>query len=408
MEQTSKHNAIVHLVHGTFAHEADWIQPDSALAHRVKKSLGIETEVFPFQWSGANSHAARRIAGNELAQKIRDFSRKSPQKSQYIIAHSHGGNVASYALSDAEVSSKVAAMVCLGTPFIKAHARDLAGAQRLARWILIASMLVVLIVTMAIFIEAIRLGFNPEMLKALPIKGPPIPDEFLDSSWLPIYLTVSLIMLAGGVGWLFSRPFVWLWRFVDRKALPGLATEQAEIIKHLNAKFRETPLLIVDATGDEAAWWLRSMSRIAAFPYKIWQPSRFMILGMLILCILAGALLFSEASLQKTANSFDIFLLAIPILLFAASSTILAAIGWLLCLLWPACFRSHALGFGRDDFLKNFIVEISATELPEVSSSLHHETVLVKGKGLRHSRLYREEGVLRILGDWLGRQPGAA
>ena len=401
MEQTSNCERIVHLVHGTFAHETEWIHPDSSLAKRVKASLGTETDVAPFNWSGDNSHSARRVAGDRLALKIRDFDRENPGKPQYIIAHSHGGNVASYALSDAEVSSKVTAVVCLGTPFIKAHARDLTGAQRLVRWVLIAGMLAVLIVTIAIVIAGIRLGFDPEFHKSLLKVRPALPEDFINSSLFPIYMIFTFFLVAGGVGWLFSRPLFWLWRFTNRKGLPGLAAAQADIIERLNAKFGNTPVLVVDTKGDEAAWWLALMSRIASFSYKILRPSRFTVMGMLILCALAGLPLLIEASQNSQTLSFLLFLLIIPILLFVTSTTILASLGWLLCLIWPAFFRSHPLGFGRDDFLQSFIVEISSNEIPEKSTRLHQETITVKGKGLRHSRLYQEEDVLGILDKWL-------
>jgi hypothetical protein len=65
-------------------------------------------------------------------------------------------------------------------------------------------------------------------------------------------------------------------------------------------------------------------------------------------------------------------------------------------------FRAHALGFGRDDFLQNFAVEITSTQKPERSARLRQETVAVSGRGLRHPRLYQDDQVQSTVIEWLG------
>lgn len=77
------------------------------------KEAGATLHWFP--WSGRNSHARRIQAGEQLATLI-DSLRKDPSDQVFIIAHSHGGNVALYSLKHVE---PVDGIVFLATPFLQ-------------------------------------------------------------------------------------------------------------------------------------------------------------------------------------------------------------------------------------------------------------------------------------------------
>jgi hypothetical protein len=85
------------LVHGTFARGAEWAQSQSALCCALVKALGSNIVLKPFDWSGKNSHSARVTAGQELATFLRSARESYPNAMQFVICHSHGGNVALYA-----------------------------------------------------------------------------------------------------------------------------------------------------------------------------------------------------------------------------------------------------------------------------------------------------------------------
>lgn len=403
MERSSGHKGVVYLVHGTFAQGAEWVHPSSALAKSVKAGLGSDVLIAPFKWSGANSHTARRAAGKKLAQTIHKFDHYNPDAPQYIVAHSHGGNVAAYALNESGVRSKITAVACLGTPFIKAHARDLVGAKRLVQWILTACAITILLIVISI----INFG-NDVSLKVLQDTqhmGPPFPDFMNDPNWFRITAIGSSLLASVGILWLLSRPVIWLWRFIIQNGLPKLKNTQSIIVNHLNARFEDTPVLIIDAKGDEAAWWLAMINWVGALPYRVWRPSGYLLAGILVLSMFAIALLLMDN--QSKENNFSyLFILFVVLFGFIISTSIVASFGWILCLIWPAIFRSHALGFGYDDFLQNFIVEIRSSENPEQSTHLIKKTILVNGKGLHHSRLYQEESTFRIIPDWLNSERG--
>jgi len=54
----------------------------------------------PFRWSGQNSHTARAAAASELGELLKKLTQQYPNANIYLIAHSHGGNVALYAIRD--------------------------------------------------------------------------------------------------------------------------------------------------------------------------------------------------------------------------------------------------------------------------------------------------------------------
>jgi triacylglycerol esterase/lipase EstA (alpha/beta hydrolase family) len=113
----------VFLVHGTSAQGAPWIRPDSKLATAIATAYP-NVRIVPFDWSGDNSHQARVTAGHQLASRIRQVMEEIPESRIAIIGHSHGGNVALYALRDKAVAALVSEVIFLGTPFFRFVRRD--------------------------------------------------------------------------------------------------------------------------------------------------------------------------------------------------------------------------------------------------------------------------------------------
>src|SRR5262245_50064929 len=115
---------VVTLVHGTFATAAPWTKPDSALSSELKHKFGDNILIEPFNWSPAdNSIEARIAAAQNLSSHLTRLQENHPEARQYVIAHSHGGNVALDAV--ALYGPNVAGIACLATPFLHASVRDL-------------------------------------------------------------------------------------------------------------------------------------------------------------------------------------------------------------------------------------------------------------------------------------------
>lgn len=120
-------------VHGTgdIAAEPDgpidgdhWFQTRSKFMASLKQRLvgrGIEAEIIPQLWSGANGAMERERGARALVETIKRAARRNGGP-VHVIGHSHGGNVANDAArmlnwSRAQRDPKIASITTVGTPF---------------------------------------------------------------------------------------------------------------------------------------------------------------------------------------------------------------------------------------------------------------------------------------------------
>ena len=124
------------IVHGTFASNAKWWQPNERFSQDLDKALknlncsarcwdGAPDSVPTFGWSGRNTEVARNKASDDFSTFLIEMEVNEKIKKYHIVAHSHGGNVSVDALRKVfEVNgnnrsqSKLGALICLGTPFL--------------------------------------------------------------------------------------------------------------------------------------------------------------------------------------------------------------------------------------------------------------------------------------------------
>jgi len=102
-----------------------WFQQGSPFAERLLDHLrqhGVEADIVPHLWSGANSAWDRERAANKLASRIRKLYHK--YDSIHVIGHSHGGNVANdaavllkWGLRRNAQREKFDSLTTVGTPF---------------------------------------------------------------------------------------------------------------------------------------------------------------------------------------------------------------------------------------------------------------------------------------------------
>ena len=123
---------VLTLVHGTWGRgflcpsgDAPWTSDTSALCGALRDGIAPDLAFRRFRWSGRNSHTARFKAARELCDYLQDGLDRWPKAAHFVIAHSHGGNVALSALATSNLRGKVAGVVCLATPFLAAQERDI-------------------------------------------------------------------------------------------------------------------------------------------------------------------------------------------------------------------------------------------------------------------------------------------
>jgi alpha/beta hydrolase family protein len=114
---------VITLVHGTWARGAPWTQPDSPFCCQLRGELtgrgATRVEFFRFDWSGKNTHEDRRIASVQLRKQLLAQFANEPHACHYVVAHSHGGNVALRAVRRSRSLKKdLSGVVAIATPFL--------------------------------------------------------------------------------------------------------------------------------------------------------------------------------------------------------------------------------------------------------------------------------------------------
>jgi len=117
---------VVTLIHGTWAKRSDWTDPEKSLmADALRSFLPPPVEILRFAWSGRNSPRARRVAADNLRDHLRNAINNNPVNAHhFVIAHSHGGNVALQALNDPGLMQTIDGVACLSTPFLSVRDRE--------------------------------------------------------------------------------------------------------------------------------------------------------------------------------------------------------------------------------------------------------------------------------------------
>jgi hypothetical protein len=122
---------VITLVHGTWARNATWTRAGSPLCSALRTEFP-RVLIVPFVWSGANTMRARDKGSQALSAHIRDFILRHPNARHYVIAHSHGGNLAMYALREDDLRRRVDGLVCLSTPFLHVRPREIPPVAKFA------------------------------------------------------------------------------------------------------------------------------------------------------------------------------------------------------------------------------------------------------------------------------------
>lgn len=115
---------VLTLVHGTWSPNAPWVQSESPFSEYMEKRVDGLVAATRLNWTGSNTLTGRFQAAGWLRSRIDTVEKEYPTARHFIIAHSHGGNIAMYALRDPEIEKKVAGVICLGTPFLFPRPRE--------------------------------------------------------------------------------------------------------------------------------------------------------------------------------------------------------------------------------------------------------------------------------------------
>jgi hypothetical protein len=325
----------VTLVHGTiprvgpivFFRKQQWMDSQSRFCGEISTRLGLGPIWLPFTWSGENSHAARIKAGRELAGVLRENLARYPYIPHYVIAHSHGGNVALYALKflSEQQLGRIAGVVTLGTPFIWCSMRDVTAIQET----LIRCMKYGPLVWLASFIAA--------------------------CVWLEsLFSFIGLFSLGMGV------MGVILWRVVRKHFMDPWDQTAEELETSLDTGVPPAPLLCLTVHRDEAKGWIR-----------IWELSGRLLFGHEYMGILDGII----GLLADFRSSFAFLQFGpqagLALLVYSLIGTIacwgLGLFLFLLIFCWSALTISSPWGYGEPWFLR-WVVAVTTRAAPRTRS----------------------------------------
>jgi|SRR4051794_21848048 pimeloyl-ACP methyl ester carboxylesterase len=122
--ELEKRSYVVTMIHGTWGRSSHWYTDNSPLRQRLTAEFGTQVEFRMVKWSGANTHRARTAAIAQLSRTLKLSEDSTTDSYHIVICHSHGGNVALYALRQKEIAARLAGIVCLNTPFVSVLRRN--------------------------------------------------------------------------------------------------------------------------------------------------------------------------------------------------------------------------------------------------------------------------------------------
>lgn len=365
---------IVTLVHGTIPHIGSirlakaptWIAPESSLCRAIDRELG-GAQFQIFTWSGRNSHRERLSAGHRLREHLECTGRLHPNAEHTIIAHSHGGNVAIYALRglSPDLRGKVARLVCLGTPFFR-------SADVMTNWQAMAA--------------AALVPFLAAVSAARPYIG----------WWL-----AAAVCLGGALGALFILPRVARWQ---REA--GAWAEQlpSELPSGIS-------VFCACSKRDEAFRWLQ----IIGSPFRIIRALLYAALGLGIFAIvlpwiilrlrfrlellnLPFAVMLNKRSLLFPLGDPLTFMSVVPFALEAAG--IFVALMVLLAVIVQLVSRSTSYSFG-ESLPESFVLDTETRSVPPDSWDAVVRYYSFPAFVLHHSVLCENDAVIRDVAAWI-------
>src|SRR5262245_55994819 len=99
------------LVHGTWARKSAWTKRGSVF-RTLLRTHDDDCEIRRISWRGRNREGDREHGVERLKAFIREQIRLHPDANHFVVAHSHGGNVAAAAATDADICHHLSGLVC--------------------------------------------------------------------------------------------------------------------------------------------------------------------------------------------------------------------------------------------------------------------------------------------------------
>jgi hypothetical protein len=403
------------LVHGTFAPFADWAQlPGSRLRTALEAEFGDEGASFePFIWRGMfssflnNAHRYRLRGAEALRDKLIKLRYDSPAAKIFVIAHSHGGNVALYA-TRAKGAEPISGIVCMATPFFVVRSDD-GVLSSVEGWLgfLQGAFLFggAIIIGLSVFFAVIWLA-----MQVLPHL-----NHYVEVVLGPLVTIVGLLLALGGDCFLtFAFPYITY--VVERIAARGQRSSEKSLRAILPPN---RPVFCLLALGDEFRTVFRFCERLMRAVKHRSVTTALLALGTATVCAcqwwvvraLRGIWAESIASGEWLP---PVVVMGGELLSFMALVVLVSLSLWTLRTIADRLLtRLQAIIYGRENFPEMLFTNIEATPLPYGHDNICSETLALNKlhtakpytmKGiswLRHCEIYLNKESIEDIVAWV-------
>ena len=397
----------VYLVHGTWAKRARWTREDSPLRKALKKGLKGNVTFMTIPWSGRNSAEQRDKAVVELPSLLAGSAEDGDAR--FIIAHSHGGNIAlDWLRSQNYVETheprqrqrearklRMNGVITMNTPFLAVLPRD----------------------PLTFFIHLCALTIALNYL---------VPRLFVETMFATMIVGLIILVTSLGLGaFLFNRA-------TDKEPAFGRSGDS------------RTRLLAICTPDDEAFGWLDALNGILNIPalllHKIALPTMLVVIAVAhyflqwnffvpdwnLHSLLTGendmkAMFFTPAPhipddirqgfttwfYREASTGPFLVMMSLSVLGYFFTFWAFLALGSLL-LTYVVRAVAFGDGFGPTSLLKAMLVRLNVSMTP----LLHRDTQILLmagtfGAWLRHSNIYENPDVLARMVDWMNERLGS-
>jgi pimeloyl-ACP methyl ester carboxylesterase len=270
---------VVTLVHGTWARGAPWTQLDSPFCNQLREELtnhsAASVKFFRIDWSGGNSHRDRRIASIALRKQLLAQLQALPHARHYVVAHSHGGNVALRAVHNSPtLIRELSGIVAIATPFLRFTKQHF----------LLALLLPTLRETLSVIIYSLSfivrmavvaiISFWPNFILSFLFAATLV--YFFSDYWIAVLNSYHLrlmqrvlaVLMCGG----FALLFLYLgWQKAQGKSTNLLENQASRILRRYScfqpeARLADTRVFVMSSLLDEAyavligSWWMHRVT----------------------------------------------------------------------------------------------------------------------------------------------------
>lgn len=312
----------------------------------------------------------------------------APSAKHILIGHSHGGNVALYALREPLVANAVKRLVLLGTPFLTVRPRTFDAAAAFAA------------MTLGLF------GVLPAILLPIVVGVAFALCAFLLVPNISLVILLILFAIGGSVGHFLLSTIAAMLQAIGVKLNAWILKKRGDILGKYGMPKVDCPCLVAYVAYDEPYSWLRMLELISSIPFRL---GNFLVSYVVAIPPIGFLLLLSYCSIDTVVGEKNSF-----VSLWSLGAAILEVVIFypaayvviLLILILPPLVRGNPAAFGWEGFITAALVSISVSSLPSRELVPRARTLKFPVDrnvlfGRRHSYLHDDPRVINAVIEWI-------